>query len=927
MPLVSGSRLGSYEIVAPLGEGGMGQVYRARDTKLHREVALKILPEAVASDPDRLMRFEREAKTLASLNHPHIAQIFGLEEGLVLAAPAAGKDPARPVRALVMELVEGEDLAERIVHGPIALDEALSIARQIADALEAAHDAGIIHRDLKPANIRVRPDGTAKVLDFGLAKAREPGGAGATRANVLDSPTITSPAVTMHGVILGTAAYMSPEQARGRAVDKRADIWAFGAVLYEMLTGTRAFGGDDLTDTLTSVLRDTPNWSALPVDTPATVRRVLARCLERDPKRRLRDIGDARVDLEDLAVEHQESTVAVVSSSGDAWWRRGVWLAFGAIVASLALLASQQTRLRQTDDASSSRARLTLAPSANAPLLLDSTSPDVAISSNGQRVIYHARRLDPDGVRINAGQLVSRNLDAFDTTTLVNLGLNPRHPFMSPDGAWIGFETTMGATVAPVLAKVPASGESMVVVCDLGGFGTLRGASWGSDGRITFATSQRTRGLLEVSAAGGTPKELTTPDRAQGERDHLWPEVLPDAAGTLFTIARDDGTLDVAVLPAGETAWRVLVRGGSYAHYVPSGHLLYAVRGVVYGVGFELRSLAVTTEPVALVDGVVSKESGAADYALAANGTLTYVFGTMPQNLQRLVWLHADGTIAPLPLEAGAYRRPRLSPDGSRIAVGLGEGETSSIWLYDIARDSFIRLSAREESVTDAVWSPDGRRLAFWSETEKGIYSVAVDGSNRSERLVHSETGTLYPAAWSSKGDTIAFIQELPSLDLMAVSGTAPHAIRPLAGGAGAQVEASFSPDGRWIALVSFNGDAPEVIVGPADGQRRWPVASRGRFPTWNANGREVLFLEGEAIHRIAIDPGTGLPVGRVTKVLDLPPSIAALRPLEQTPDGRRFLMLQRVDSDSRPPEVRVVLNWVEDLRARMANAARVSAP
>jgi eukaryotic-like serine/threonine-protein kinase len=916
MTLQAGTRFGPYAILAKLGEGGMGQVYRARDAKLNRDVAIKILRPAVAADPDRLMRFEREAQALAALNHPNIAQIFGVVE-----SPAGELGTT----ALVMELVEGEDLARHVTSGPMPLAEALAVARQIALALEAAHEAGIVHRDLKPANVKVRPDATVKVLDFGLAKTL----AGATPASpeiqdAANSPTrlrqgygeASSP-VTELGIILGTAAYMAPEQARGRMVDKRADIWAFGCVLYEMLTGRRAFRGEDVTEILTSVMRDTPDWQSLPADTPASIRRLLPRCLERDPKRRLRDIGDAIHEI-DAAAQPDTSTVASASASSRPRWLGPVlWTALGATAAGLFAIATSGAR---SPAAAPSISRMTIVPPAEAPLRPDGSSPDLAISPDGRRVIYQGRRSDPEGVRLSATQFVVRDLQAFEATPLTTLGLNPGTPFLSPDGKSIGFETTVGARVTPVLAKAPLAGGEVVVLCDLAALGPLRGASWGDDGQIVFATSQRTTGLFRIASTGsGTPAPLTTPKPEAGEMDHRWPQVLGGNRGILFTIVRQQG-FDVAVLPPNSTEWRVVIPGGSSARYLPTGHVVYVADGTLRGVGFDLTTLRATTDPVVLVPDVLTKTSGAADVAIAADGTLAYVAGSQLLPQSRVVWLSRNGVTA-LPLDPRDYRSAQLSPDGRRIAVAFMDRGSSSIWVYDIARDSFTRVSPRDSSMLGPLWSPDGTALAAWSSTDRAIVKFPAHGGSM-QTLVRAENDTFYPNAWSPDGGVISYVHGLPSPGLDGVGTSPPYAVRPLAVGTGAQVESAFAPNGRWITHVSFDGTEPEIVVGPvATTDRRWPVASRGRWPVWSADGRAVLFNEANAIHRVAIDPASGQPIGRPAKVIDLPVGVTS-QPFQVGPDGR-FLMLERVEGPAATPEIRVVLNWFEELRAKIPVARR----
>jgi hypothetical protein len=540
--LAPGIRLGAYEIVSLLGSGGMGEVYRARDTKLDRHVAIKVLPELFVTDPERVARFQREAKTLATLNHPHIGGIYGLED-------------ADGVRALVLELVDGPTLADRIAQGPIPLDETLAIAKQIAEALEAAHEQGIIHRDLKPANIKLRPDGTVKVLDFGLAKALEP--AAGAPSNVTTSPTITTPAMmTGIGMILGTAAYMSPEQAKGRPADKRSDLWSFGCVMFEMLTGKRAFEGQDVSDVLAAVLRSEPGWTALPVRVSRSIRRLLRRCLDKDRKRRLDSAADARLEIDDALVPIDDAGTGRAPMPGAAWTRALPWGVAGTAVAGLALVLLFWAPWRKTLPARVTRLTISTAGSA---LTINGTDRDLVLSPDGTHVVYEGN---------NGSQLFVRALEALEPVAIASSGTGAiRSPFVSPDGQWVGF-TIAGTT----LLKVAITGGPPIRLATLDG--SFRGAAWTPDDTIVFSTNNPTTGLQRVSAAGGPPEVLTRPDHAHGEGDHLSPQILPGGRAVLFTITPETGGLDatqVAVCDLRTGTQKVLLRGGSDGHYVASG--------------------------------------------------------------------------------------------------------------------------------------------------------------------------------------------------------------------------------------------------------------------------------------------------------------------------------------------------------------------
>jgi len=576
MALAAGTRLGPYEIVAPLGAGGMGEVYRARDLKLGRDVAIKVLLPTVADDPERLARFGREAQLLASLNHPHIAQIYGLEE-------------ADGVRALVMELVEGHTLADRIAQGAIPFAEALSVSKQIAEALEAAHEQGIIHRDLKPANIKLRPDGTVKVLDFGLAKALNPSAGSAANA-VADSPTLTSPAMTRLGMILGTAGYMSPEQARGLPLDRRTDIWAFGCVLYEMLTARQPFPGDTVSDTVAGILSRDPDWATLPEATSAAIRRLLRRCLEKDRRRRLADAADARLEIDDaLALSAVDAVASPASPS-----RRLAPVAIagtlvgGALIGALLVWAV----MRPGPEPSVQPSRFVLVPPPAQALVVSGAVRDIVLSGDGTQLIYTGGQ----------GQLMVRPLDQLDARPLAGVA-NARAPFLSPDGRWIGFFTGTSGE----LKKVAIAGGTPVTLCRI--VGSPRGASWGPDDTIVFATNEPTTGLFRVRASGGKPDVLTTPDSGKGmEEDHLAPSLLPDGRAVLFTsagVSSNAANAEVAVLDLATGQRKILIRGGSQPEYVDTGHLIYASGGSLRAVRFDVAKREVLSDPVTVVDGVM----------------------------------------------------------------------------------------------------------------------------------------------------------------------------------------------------------------------------------------------------------------------------------------------------------------------------------
>ena len=654
MPLSPGTTLGPYSVTAKIGEGGMGEVYRARDTKLDRDVALKVLPAAFTSDPDRLARFEREAKVLASLNHPNIGSIYGLED-------ADGQ------KALVLELIEGPTLADRIKEGPIPIDEAVPIAKQIAEALEAAHEQGVIHRDLKPANVKVKDDGTVKVLDFGLAKAFQPEVLG---SDASQSPTMTA-AATATGVIMGTAAYMAPEQAKGRTVDKRTDVWAFGAVVYEMLTGRRAFEGDDVSTTLARVIEREPNWDALPSVVSPVLQSFLRRCLTKEPKQRLHDVADVRLAMEG-AFETAGSVLAdpAVAPSLALWQRPipavGVALAIAA-VGSLAVWGLVRPAVVPAD-----LVRFRIVLPETAPLSFGANQPDLTISPDGTQVVSTGRNAESSTL-----QLYLRPIDQLEATPLRG-GEGGVGPVVSPNGAWVGF--TDGQT-GRRLQKVSIFGGPPVSLTQAPS--PIRGTTWGDDDQIIFGTVGD--GLYRVPGGGGAAEPLTTPDHDQGEAGHVWPALIPDREVVVFVTYGGGSILTTGQLAVLDLATGTVTRlglAGVSPRYLATGHLVYAAEdGSVRAVPFDAASLTVTGSPVPLVEGVAVKTSGAANFSVSDNGRLVYTSGAAGGGGARsLLWVDRNGRETPIPAPARAYTYARVSPDGTRVALDVRDQELD-IWV------------------------------------------------------------------------------------------------------------------------------------------------------------------------------------------------------------------------------------------------------
>jgi WD40 repeat protein len=890
MALSPGARLGSYEILSAIGAGGMGEVYRARDTKLHRDVAIKVLPDLFATDPERLARFEREARTLASLNHPHIAQVHGVEG-----------------TALVMELVEGEDLAERIARaGAIPIEEVLPIAHQIAEALEAAHEQGIIHRDLKPANIKVTDDGTVKVLDFGLAKALAPADAGSpgTRQSVENSPTITSPfQMSQLGVILGTAAYMAPEQAKGKPVDKRADIWAFGCVLYEMLTGKRPFVGEDVTDTLAAIVRAEPDWSTLPVRTPGAIRELLRRCLEKNPKRRLRDIGDARIALDDV-IEGAGRADISASPSG----RRGVSpLWFVAMIP------------------------LVLAATATGWLLKRSPAPQplrkFELTAEGlKRALAVAPVIAPDGgslAYVSNGRLMIRQLDQLTPRELAAAedGL-VEAPFWSPDGAFLGYGS------GRKLWKVSRSGGDSVVICGLPESGRMLGATWGADDTIVFSAWRGS--MYRVSARGGTASVLLEMNPAT-EIDFHDPHFLPDGRGLLFIAHPKFGPIhQVQSLTGGARA--VVFDTGADAvtesSYLPTGHLMFTRTGTnsgIWAVPFDLSRMKVSAEPFLVA-------AGGASASAAADGALLYVSVSRGNELEQLVWLDRTGhTVETIGNPRPTISDPTLSPDGKRVAFAAQEADNVDIWVQDLSRGGAMRVTSGPEPEVEPAWSPRGDLLAFarvprTNALQARIFARNVDEGTGERDLVEGRMPSLSP-----DGRLLVFMSPDVMLKVARLpDGSGPATPVDWTPASKNERGGEVSPDGRLLAYVSAESGRPEVYLrGFPDGQGRWPVSTDGgREPHWARESGELFFLGGTGpsdrwLMVVTVTrAGAAVSVGKPTALYkDAEVTFRTVAAgFDVTSDGQRIVTVKRAPSkDPRrtigddAPQMILVQNWVAE--------------
>jgi len=912
-----GRTLGHYRITAKLGEGGMGVVYRAHDERLARDVAIKVLPEEVAGDPHRLARFEREAKLLASLNHQYIATLHGLEE-----------DDGR--RFLVMELVEGEDLAGVLARGAIPIDDALAMALQIAGGLEAAHEQGIVHRDLKPANVMVDAEGGVKVLDFGLAKAFDPDASTpSSPESIAESPTLTAE-MTREGVLLGTAAYMSPEQARGKAVDKRADVWAFGCTLYEMLTGTRPFPGTTSTETLAAIIKDDLDWDALPAETRTPVRRLLRRCLTKDPRDRLHDIADARIVLQSLSIGDFYGDESAVVTPLRAGWR--TWTPWGlAAVLAVALIAAAMIGSRSDGTSGGStdvvRTKIELPPgTALTNIALGNWSApirnELALSPDGRTLVFSA---ETEGGNSNS-QLYRRPMDRAEAEVIPGTE-GASAPFFSPDGRWIAF------WAGGWLKRIPLEGGLPINLAeyrDPTGPYPPMGGSWGADGTIFIGT--HFDGLQTVDSSGGQLEPLTVPGRTT-EYGHRMPQVLPGGRAVLFTVAYSytgaGGHVEVVSPDTGER--KVVVDSGLDGRYVPTGHLLFVQQGTMMAASFDPDQLEVTGRPVPVLEGVTHAtnlpggymNSGAGLFTVSDSGTLVYASGGMaPDRRRRFFWIDRNGRTEPLPaLPKVALRFPRVSPDGRLLAFTTG-GLNSSLWVQDLARETNIRLT-NEGRVALASWTPDGEHIVFGlSRGGVGnLHWMSHRGNEPMERLCTSEY-LQQPGSWSPDGRYLAYVQwrhsEGKAIWLLDMGS---RKVEPFLDTEHQYGFPDISPDGRWIAYVSDESGKKEVwVTSFPDREQRMLVSNEGgKAPAWSPDGREIYYLSENRLMVVDANAGSELSLGIPRTLIEGPLySSDPVRGYDISPDGKRFIFTASVEPEHNTPpvrELRVVLNWFEELK------------
>jgi Tol biopolymer transport system component/predicted Ser/Thr protein kinase len=894
MAILSGKRLGPYEILSAIGAGGMGEVYRARDTRLDRTVAVKILPDHLSDRAELRERFDREARTVASLNHPHICTLYdvGHQDG---------------IDYLVMEYLEGETLAESAEEAPLQLDQVLRYAIEISDALDKAHRKGITHRDLKPGNILLTKSG-AKLLDFGLAKLSQDAGP----TTPLSQRRTAESAVTAEGTILGTLQYMAPEQVEGKTneIDARTDIFAFGAVVYEMATGKKAFEGKSQASLIAKILEiDPPPISSLQPMTPPALDRVVKKCLAKEPEKRWQAASDVCDELKWIAEGGaQISSLPTASVKGiHVLGRRTVPLiAVSAFIAAVIVgLAAWNLKPAPPQPKPVLRLTITLPPGEQLAAL---DSPAIALSPDGTQLAYVA-------IRGGSRQIYLRALDNLESRPIGGTE-GGNSPFFSPDGQWLGF------FASGKLKKVSVSGGAAVI---LGDAGDPHGASWGSQGTIVFSPS--TAGVLQrVSDAGGTPQPLTHLEKS--EVNNGWPEFLPGGKAVLFaasTISGNWTSAQIVVHSVGTGEQRRLLQG-THPRYAPSGHLVYAQGGTLMAVAFNSQRLEVTGAAVPVVEGVLQSVSkGDAQYSISATGSLVYAPGGVQSTQRRMVWVDRKGVEQALPAPARTYRYARISPDGERVAAGIEESE-NHIWLYDLRRETLTRWTFEGGVNIMGAWTPDGKRIAFQSDKEgpQNLYWQLADGGGGLERLTTSEYINA-PNSWSPDGQALAFIEIRPDTgyDIL-VLRLSDRKVQPFLRTRFNESAPRFSPDGRWLAYISDESGRFEVYVQPypGPGGGKWQVSTDGGTePVWNPNGRELFYREGDKMMAVDVTTQPSFSAGKPKMLFEGPyvPTPVSFPNYDVSPDGQRFLMLKSIDqSQAAPTQINVVLNWFEELKQKV---------